>query len=139
MRYNPKDDDDHGRNVFRWKNTEHFYSKNQMLIEDARLRYPEKKYKNIQGEAMIWQAPEVNHRDSIHDIQVNDNIFAEFVDIGWRRSKVVDSKLSRNNLLQIGVKDVVDGNIRTVYCWKEKHKDQISFVDARDAYDLNWK
>ena len=154
VRYNPKDDAE-GNKPFLWKNTEWFYSKRGKLVEDDRLRYPEKTYKpeNTKGEQgeIIWRAPEIKYRQSINHIQVNDHIFVNFGSMestDWRRCKVVAvvSKYCidrKQSVICWTVRDLYNGNMEVLQDWvgddlrpkRYRHgnlmSDRVKFCDMR--------
>ena len=127
VRYNPKDNSN-GTNPF-WSNTEWFYSKDLVLQEDKRLRYPKKKYvyfKNAnQGDVDTegWKPPEIIYRPNVANIQINDHIFVNFDKYGWRRSKVVGKGTC------LTVRNLMDGD--DIKLGVTSKSDRIQFCDMR--------
>ena len=115
---------------FSWRNTEWFYSKNNLLVEDDRLRYPGKiLYKNEQGENVCWKAPEIEPK-SIYDIQVNDHVFVREISGEWRRGNIYFRAMHRGRVT-IDLRELVDGKTYRLELWKWEDLQRISFDDKR--------
>lgn len=78
-----------------------------------------------------WKAPDLDHRQKVEDIEMNDHIFVKFDGYGWRRSKVYQKFKDNQDDIWITVKNLTEWQSLTLNLSKKVDTDKIQFRDMR--------